>query len=150
LNYYLLHISPYKDMIFNPKESLSFSGNTGPYMQYMGARISSMMRKFAESDYSEGQFNSALLTSDEAWELIKLLANYPAVVDQAAAEMNPSVVASYVYDLSRNFSKFYHENQILNNEDKNLVVTRIELAKVVLQVLKNAFRLINIQFLEKM
>jgi len=150
LNYYLLHISPLKDMVFNPRESLSFTGNTGPYMQYMGARISSMLRKFGESDYSGGDFKPELLVSDEAWELIKLVANFPAVVDQAAAEMNPSVVASYVYDLSKNFSRFYHENQILNNEDVNLIVTRIELAKAVLQILKNAFKLINIQFLEKM
>jgi len=150
LNYYLLHISPLKDMVFNPRESLSFTGNTGPYMQYMGARISSMLRKFGESDYSGGEFKPELLVSDEAWELIKLVANFPAVVDQAAAEMNPSVVASYVYDLSKNFSRFYHENQILNNEDVNLIVTRIELAKAVLQILKNAFKLINIQFLEKM
>ncbi|MBI9098175.1 MAG: arginine--tRNA ligase [Spirochaetaceae bacterium] len=150
LNYYLLHISPYKDMIFNPKESLSFNGNTGPYMQYMGARISSMLRKYNGSDYSDGQFKPELLDSDEAWELIKLVAKFPSVVNQAADELNPSVVAAFVYDLSRNFSKFYHENQILNNEDMNLTVTRIELAKAVLQVLKNAFRLINIRFLEKM
>lgn len=150
LNYYLLHISPLKDMVFNPKESLSFTGNTGPYMQYMGARISSMLRKFGESDYSKGLFKAELLSSDEAWELIKLAANFPSVVDQAAMEMNPSIIAAYVYDLSRNFSKFYHENQILNNEDINLVVTRIELAKTVHQILKNAFKLINIQFLEKM
>lgn len=150
LNYYLLHISPLKDMVFNPKESLSFNGNTGPYMQYMGARISSMMKKFAQSDYSGREFKPELLSSDEAWVLIKLLAKFPSVVDQAAQEMNPSVVAAYVYDLSKNFSRFYHENQILNNEDKNLDVTRIELSKAVLQVLKNAFKLINIQFLEKM
>jgi arginyl-tRNA synthetase len=150
LNYYLLHISPYKDMIFNPKESLSFTGNTGPYMQYMGARISSMLRKYNESDFSNGKFKTELLSSDEAWELVKLLAQYPGVVDEAAAEMNPSVIASFVYELSRNFSRFYHENQILNNDDENLVVSRIELSKAVLQVLKNAFKLINIQFLEKM
>lgn len=150
LNYYLLQVSPYKDMVFNPKESLSFTGNTGPYMQYMGARISSMLRKFDESDYSAGEFNAELLTSDESWELIKLLAKYPSIVDQAAAEMNPAIIAAFVYDLSKNFSRFYHENQILKNDDKNLVVTRIELSKSVLMVLKNAFNLINIQFLEKM
>lgn len=150
LNYYLLHISPYKDMVFNPKESLSFTGNTGPYMQYMGARISSMLRKFDESDYSNGKFKAELLTSDESWELVKLLAQYPSVVDQAASEMNPSILAAFVYDLSKNFSRFYHENQILKNEDENLVVTRVELSKSVLQVLKNAFALINIRFLEKM
>jgi arginyl-tRNA synthetase len=150
LNYYLLQVSPYKDMVFNPKESLSFTGNTGPYMQYMGARISSMLRKFNEYDHSEGKVDTTLLTSDESWELAKLLVKFPSVVDQAAGEMNPSIVAAFVYDLSKNFSRFYHENQILNNEDKNLDVTRIELSKSVLQVLKNAFKLINIQFLEKM
>jgi arginyl-tRNA synthetase len=150
LNYYLLHISPYKDMIFNPKESLSFNGNTGPYMQYMGARISSMLRKYESGDYRDGKFRPELLNSPEAWELVKLIGSYPAMVDQAAADMNPSVLASFVYDLSRNFSRFYHENPILNNEDMDLVVTRIELSKAVLQILKNAFTLINIRFLEKM
>lgn len=119
-------------------------------MQYMGARISSILSKFAQSDYSDGLYKPELLTSDEAWVLVKLLAKFPSIVDQAAQEMNPSVVAAFVYDLSKNFSRFYHENQILNNEDKNLDVARIELSKAVLQVLKNAFKLINIQFLEKM
>lgn len=150
LNYYLLHISPYKDMIFNPKESLSFNGNTGPYMQYMGARISSMLRKYEAGDYREGEFKPEMLTSPEAWELIKLIGSYPSMVDQAAVEMNPSILASFVYELSRNFSRFYHENPILNNEDPDLIVTRIELSEAVLQVLKNAFKLINIRFLEKM
>ncbi|MBB6479035.1 arginine--tRNA ligase [Spirochaeta isovalerica] len=150
LNYYLLHISPLKDMVFNPKESLSFNGNTGPYMQYMGARISSMLRKYEEGDYSGGAFKPELLASPEAWELVKLIGAYPGMVDQAASEMNPSVIASFVYELSRNFSRFYHENPILNNDDADLIVTRIELSKAVLQVLKNAFKLINIRFLEKM
>jgi len=150
LNYYLLHISPLKDMVFNPKESLSFNGNTGPYMQYMGARISSMLRKYESGEYGGGSFKPEMLTSPEAWELIKLIGAYPGMVNQAAAELNPSVIASFVYELSRNFSRFYHENPILNNEDADLVVTRIELSKAVLQVLKNAFKLINIRFLDKM
>ncbi|MBN2656461.1 MAG: arginine--tRNA ligase [Spirochaetales bacterium] len=149
LNYYLLHISPLKDMVFNPRESLSFNGNTGPYMQYMGARISSMLRKYESGDY-RGEFRPELLTSPEAWELIKLIGAYPGMVDQAASEMNPSVIASFAYELSRNFSRFYHENPILNNDDSDLIVTRIELSKAVLQVLKNAFKLINIRFLDKM
>lgn len=150
LNYFLLHISPLKDMVFNPKESLSFNGNTGPYMQYMGARISSMLRKFEEGDYSAGTFRPELLGSNEEWELVKLIGAFPGAVNQAAEELNPSIVAGYAYDLSRSFSRFYHENPILNNEDMDLIVTRIELAKAVLQVLRNAFALINIRFLEKM
>ncbi len=150
LNYYLLHISTYKDIMFNPKESLAFSGNTGPYMQYTGARITTLVNKFSTMVISGCKFKPQLLTSDEAWELIKIVANYPSVIESAAKDLNPSVLTSYLYNLCKTYSRFYHENQILNNNDKDLDFSRIELSKVVLQVLKNTFSLLNIPYLEKM
>ncbi|MGL1893973.1 MAG: arginine--tRNA ligase [Spirochaetaceae bacterium] len=150
LNYYLLHISTYKDIMFNPKESLAFSGNTGPYMQYTGARITTLINKFSTMDTAGYKLKPQLLTSDEAWELIKIVANYPSVIELAAKDLNPSVLTTYLYNLCKTYSRFYHENQILNNEDKNLDFSRIELSKVVLQVLKNIFYLLNIPYLEKM
>jgi arginyl-tRNA synthetase len=152
LNYYLLQVIPTKDMVFNPAESISFAGNTGPYLQYMGARISSMLRKFeAESqDYEGVGFDSSLLTLSDERELIKQLALYPQAVAKAGAELDPSIICSYLYEVSRLFSKWYHDNPVLKAGDKSLVRARIELSKMVLQVLKNAYLLIGIPFLESM
>ncbi len=152
LNYYLLQVSPSKDMIFNPSESLSFNGNTGPYLQYMGARISSMIRKFDEKhiEFEGIEADASLLKVEDEKELIKMLISYPESVEQAAEELNPSCIASYLYDLAKIFSRFYHDNPVLNNKDKVVAVTRMKLATAVLQVLKNGFDLIGIPFLEKM
>lgn len=152
LNYYLLQVSPSKDMIFNPAESISFNGNTGPYLQYMGARISSMLRKYSEveADYAGVPFNPALLSLEDERGLIKQLAAYPEVVAKAGAEYDPSVVTSYLYDLSRQFSRWYHDNQILKAGEPALVKARVELSSMVLQVLRNAFALIGIPYLESM
>jgi len=152
LNYYLLQVSPSKDMIFIPEESISFTGNTGPYLQYMGARISSMLRKFEDrkDKFKDGAFKPELLTVKEEWEIVKLLAMYPEETEKAAEELNPSIITNYLYNLSRVFSRYYHDNPVLHNKDPNLVVTRITLVKAVLQVLKNAFTLVGIPFLENM
>lgn len=152
LNYFLLQISPGKDMIFDPKESISFSGNTGPYLQYMGARISSMLRKFEDrKDEFEGAgFQPELLILDQERELIKLLISFPEIVSEAGKGMNPSIVTSYLYDLSKVFSRYYHDTSILKDPDKDTVVTRIYLVRAVLQVLKNAFYLVGIPFLSRM
>ena len=151
LNYYLLQVSPAKDMIFDPKESISFTGNTGPYLQYMGTRISSMLRKFDEfgEDFT-GRFRPELLKEGDEWDIVKLLGSYPEVVDRAGAEYNPSMVTAYLYDLSRTFSRYYHDNPVLYNTDQDLVATRVRLCRAVEQVLKSAFALVAIPFLERM
>jgi len=152
LNYYLLQVSPYKDMIFFPEESISFTGNTGPYLQYMGARISSVLRKYEEGreKYSGGAFKPELLGGKEEWKLIKMLGNFPELVENAAVEKNPSLIAVYLYKLAKHFSRFYHDNPILHNENKDLIKSRIVLAKSVLQVLKNGLKFISVPFLERM
>lgn len=152
LNYYLLQVTPTKDMIFNPAESIAFNGNTGPYLQYMGARISSMLRKY-ESEYADIQklgFDSSLLTLSDERELIKQIALYPEVVRKAGASYDPSLLCSYLYDLSKLFSRWYHDNPVLKAATPDLVRSRIELATMVLQVLKNAFGLVGIPFLASM
>ncbi|MDR0301326.1 MAG: arginine--tRNA ligase [Treponema sp.] len=148
LHYFLLQPSPAKDMLFDPKESLSFNGNTGPYLQYMGARISSMLRKAGEK--TAGQADFSLLVSDPEWELIKILAEYPYAVNEAAANLDPSHLASYLYELSKSFSRFYHECPILNADDNALSDARLELSRAVMLVLKDAFHLVCIPFLEVM
>ena len=152
LNYYLLQVSPSKDMIFNPAESLSFNGNTGPYLQYMGARISSMIRKFEQQkEKFEGiEADAAMLIVEDEKELIKMLISFPEVVQQTAADFNPSGLTAFLYELAKTYSRFYHDNPVLNNEDKVLAVSRMQLSKAVLQVFRNGFELIGIPFLEKM
>ena len=152
LNYYLLQVTPQKDMIFNPAESIAFSGNTGPYLQYMGARISSMLSKFDEvkDEYKDTPFDPSLYTCDDEKALIKLIASFPEVVKKAGEGYDPSIICTLLYDISKTFSHYYHDNQILKADSKELVVARINLVKMVLQVLKNAFSLVGIPFLESM
>ncbi|GHV04490.1 arginine--tRNA ligase [Spirochaetia bacterium] len=151
LHYYLLQVSPTKDMLFDPKESLSFNGNTGPYLQYMGARISALLRKAESSGEVSGTvFNAELLSGDAEWELIKTLAAYPEAVSAAAAGMDPSLLAAYLYELSRTFSRFYHDCPILNAEESGLASARLALSRAVLRVLQDALHLVCIPFLEAM
>lgn len=152
VNYYVLHVSPLKDMIFDPKESISFNGDTGPYLQYTGARISSILRKFEQMNdkFEAGKFSPALIGEGDEWELVKKLAMFPEMVSQAAEELNPSLLAGFLFDIAKTFSRYYHDNPVLHNESVDLVVTRVTLTKAVLQVLKNGYELILIPFLEKM
>jgi arginyl-tRNA synthetase len=152
LNYYLLQVSPTKDMVFDSKKSISFNGNTGPYLQYMGARISSMVRKFDEqkADFAGIDFDSKYLTEEEERELIKSIALYPEIVEKAGKDFDPSVICSFLYDLTKLFSKWYHDTKILKADDKSIVVARMGLASMVLQVIKNAFPLVGITFLDSM
>ena len=152
LNYYLLQVTPTKDMVFNPEESIAFNGNTGPYLQYTVARISSIMRKFddVKNDYNSIVFDGNLLTVDDEKALLKLIADFPEYVKKAADGYDPSIVAGYLYEIAKTFSHYYHDNRILNADTKDLVFARIKLCSMVLQVMKNGFALIGIPFLEAM
>jgi arginyl-tRNA synthetase len=154
LHYYLLSVSPGKDMLFNPGESLSFNGNTGPYIQYMGARISALLRGAPSpaeaSAVPAPEEHPELLTGDPEWELLKILADYDGAVAAAAEGMDPSLVGAYLYSLSRAFSRFYHDCPILQAETPALSEARLALARGVLRVLKDALGLIGIPFLETM
>jgi len=152
LNYYLLQPSPFKDMIFDPKESLSFSGNTGPYLQYTGARISSILRKFEQR---AGEFRGAavqpeLLQQPDEWLMVKQMAGYPETVVQSAGDLNPSFLTAALFELAQTFNHYYHRNPILHNENPDLVVSRITLARAVRQVLGNGMRLIGTPLLDRM
>ena len=152
LHYYLLNVAPVKDMLFNPEESLSFTGNTGPYLQYMGARIASILRKAEESGIAPDTSEKAvsLLSSESEWDLIKKLGDFPSVVAKAAEALDPSVVAQYLYDVSKAFGKFYQQCPILAAEKTELVRGRLFLAECTLTVLKNAMYLVLVPYLEKM
>jgi arginyl-tRNA synthetase len=149
INYFLLAAMPSKDMIFNPAESLSFTGNTGPYLQYMGERISSILRKYEKPvELNPGLFK--LLDKDDEWEIIKMLLSFPEIVEDAGKELNPVIITSFMYELAKKFSKYYHDNQVLNNKLPQLVDARVLLCSSVGQVIKNCMYLTNITYLETM
>ena len=152
LHYYMLQATPIKDMLFNPAESLSFNGNTGPYLQYMGARINSILAKAKENglvaDSSEDSVK--LLNAPEEWELIKQLGDYPSIVQKSAENLDPSLMAGFLYETAKLFSKFYQQCSIMNAETNELAKARLYLAESTLQVMKNAMNLVLIPYLEKM
>lgn len=154
LHYYLLQITPVKDMLYNPEESLSFNGNTGPYLQYMGARISSILRKASEKglEPSSDENDLALLTHESEWALIKELGKFPYVVAKAADDLDPSQVALYLYDVCKSFSAFYRDCPILSLDEQNktLARARLELCRCTLLVLKDAMSLVLVPFLDRM
>ena len=148
LNYYLLQVSPTKDMIFNPAESISFNGNTGPYLQYMGARISSMLSRYGKEIPSS--FDASVLTLEDERALVRHLALFGEVVERAGQGYDPSQITAYLYELSKTFSRWYHDNPVLKAPTEALVEARVVLASLVLQVLKNAFALVGVPFLAAM
>ncbi|MGN1164310.1 MAG: arginine--tRNA ligase [Candidatus Ornithospirochaeta sp.] len=150
LNYYLLQVSPTKDMVFNPKESISFNGNTGPYLQYTGARISSILRKYSETEDQNVPFVGTLLSGEDEKTLLKSIDSFPEVVEKATLSFDPSVVAGYLYDLAKTFSHYYHDNRILNAETPELVKARVMLCRMLKRVMENGFALIGVPFLESM
>ena len=156
LHYYLLSASPSKDMLFNPRESLAFNGNTGPYLQYMGARISSILREaagaaagLAAGSAVGGTVKPELLSSDAEWELIKVIAAYGEAVADAAARMDPSILTACLYELAKAFSRFYHDCPILK-AGPDLAAARLALCRSTLGVLKHGLDLICVPFLEAM
>jgi arginyl-tRNA synthetase len=152
LHYYLLEITPNKDMLFNPEESLSFNGNTGPYLQYMGARISSILRKARESDIQPdgSEASVELLATQAEWDLIKKLGEFPALTAKSAENLDPSLMTGYLYDTAKLFSRFYQQCPILAAEHEQLKAARLYLAECTLTVLKNAMELVLVPYLDKM
>ncbi len=149
LNYYLLQVQPQHDMVFDPKKSIAFNGNTGPYLQYTCARISSILRK-AEGEEYENAFNGSLLTNEDEKALLKAIESFPETVRKATLSYDPSIIAAYLYENAKTFSHYYHDNQILKAETKELSYTRICLIKALRTVMKNGFSLIGVPYLESM
>lgn len=150
LKYFLLKVDPRKNMVFNPKESIDFNGNTGSFIQYTHARIKSVLRKAAESGVSAGALQKDLQLSDKEAGLVQTLAAFPSVVAQAGAEYSPSQIANYTYDLVKQYNQFYHDFQILKEENAALRDFRLMLSANVAKVIKNAMSLLGISVPEKM
>lgn len=150
IHYYLLQVTPRKDIVFDPAESIAFNGNTGPYLQYTGARISSMLRKYAEGSGDTGTLDCSLIVGDAEWEITKSIAEFPETIEQAAKEYNPAIVGSYCFSLAKLYSRYYHDHPVLHNDDPNLVASRVVLSESVRNVLRNGLALLGIDFLESM
>lgn len=148
LKYFLLKVEPRKNMLFDPKESIDFNGNTGPFIQYTYARIQSIMRKAEGMDFHATQQVAELLPKEV--ELVKRLNEFGEVVKQAGAELNPSLIASYAYDLGKQFNQFYYDHSILNEPDEAIRHQRLLLSYLTSEVLKNAVGLLGIEMPERM
>jgi len=148
LKYYMLKVDPKKQMLFNPEESVDFNGNTGPFIQYTFARIQSILRK-ADFDY-KNVVSSAIEMHEKEKELIKQLQVFPDVIQNAAAQHSPALIANYSYDLVKEFNSFYQQVSILGEENQDKKVFRVQLAKAVGNTIKNAFSLLGINVPERM
>ena len=148
LKYYMLKVDPKKQMLFNPEESVDFNGNTGPFIQYTFARIQSILRK-ADFDY-KNVVSSAIEMHEKEKELIKQLQLFPDVIQSAAAQHSPALIANYTYDLVKEFNSFYQQVSILGEENQDKKVFRVQLAKAVGNTIKNAFSLLGINVPERM
>ena len=149
LKYFILKVDPKKTMLFDPRESIDFNGNTGPFIQYTHARIRSIMRKAEETGIQTDSFTQAQLLQDEI-ELIKALTEYPATVRTAGEQFAPSVIAAYAYDLAKQFNGYYHDHSILKEENEATRALRLKLAAVVARTLKSAMALLGINVPERM
>lgn len=151
LKYFILKVDPRKNMLFNPKESIDFNGNTGPFIQYTHARICSVLRKAAEAGINlPDAADEGLTLSDVESNLIQSLANFPAVVAQAGSEYSPALIANYVYELVKQYNSFYHDFSILKEENEALKVFRLLLSKKIAAVIKTGMSLLGIEVPERM
>lgn len=149
LKYFILKVDPKKNMTFNPSESVDFNGNTGPFIQYTYARIQSVLRKSEKEsfDFSLQDFSGI---SQKEKDLIRLLYYFPELIDDAAKELNPAIIANYMYEVAREFNQFYHDHSILNAENAQTQDFRLALAASCAKVIVNGMYLLGIEVPERM
>lgn len=151
IRFFILKYDPLKDFVYNPKESLRFDGETGPYVQYTHARLASILRKAAVFEEAEPRSTPKFKTlrEEETKRIIKLLADYPKVLETATEKLNPSHLTRYLLDLCQATNEFYHKYKILS-EDEPFKSTRLYLIESIKQVIKNALTVLHIEPLERM
>ena len=151
LKYFILKVDARKNMTFNPKESIDFNGNTGPFIQYTYARIQSVLRKAKEAGIDvPQQLHAGIELSEKEEELIQMLADFSAVVKQAGTDYSPSVIANYCYDLVKEYNQFYHDFSILREENEAVKVFRLALSENVAKVVRLGMGLLGIEVPERM
>jgi len=147
LKYFILKVDPKKSILFDPKASVDFQGNTGPFVQYTYARIQAILRK---ASIDENLISDAIKLSDKEKNVLKQLQLFPYTIQQAAANYSPALIANYTYDLVKEFNSFYQNISILGAENAALMSFRVQLCSAVGKTIKNAFSLLGIQVPERM
>lgn len=150
LKYFILKVDPRKNMTFNPKESIDFNGNTGPFIQYTYARIQSVLRKAAEAGISEAYNADAVVLSEKEVSLIQRLTDFPSLVEEAGRTYSPALIANYAYDLVKEYNQFYHDFSILREENADVRAFRLNLSRTVGDIIKRAMWLLGIEVPERM
>ena len=151
LKYFILKVDARKNMTFNPRESIDFNGNTGPFIQYTYARIQSVLRKAAESGIVvPGQIPAGIELSEKEEGLIQMVADFAVVVKQAGEDYSPSIIANYTYDLVKEYNQFYHDFSILREENEAVKVFRIALSANVAKVVRLGMSLLGIEVPSRM
>ncbi len=148
LKYFIIKVDPKKTMLFNPKESIDFNGNTGPFIQYTHARIQSILRK-ATVPYGPADTLGAQPSAKEV-RLIKLLGLYPGKVAEAGAALSPAIIANYAYDLAKEFNQYYHDTPILKEENEAVLKFRLALIDTLARTLRHAMALLGISLPDRM
>lgn len=149
LKYFLLKVDPRKNITFNPKESIDFNGNTGPFIQYTYARICSVLRKAEEEGMKIGNY-ADVTPGEREITLIQSLADFPATVQAAGQSYSPALIANYIYDLVKTYNQFYHDCSILKESDEAVRSFRLELSRQTARVVKTGMALLGIEVPERM
>lgn len=149
LKYFLLKVDPRKNMLFNPKESIDFNGNTGPFIQYTHARICSVLRKAADEGYAIGEYVTVKPEEREI-ALIQRLADYPSIVAGAGQQLSPAMIANYAYDLAKEYNQFYHDCSILRETDVTKRSLRLALSEATARTIASAMGLLGIRVPDRM
>jgi arginyl-tRNA synthetase len=148
LKYFMLKVDPSKTMLFNPKESIDFNGNTGPFIQYTHARIKSVLRKAAEQDLKAAI--STAEPTDREVVLVKRLTGFSGVIQEAGTAHSPALVANYIYELSKEFNQYYHDVSILREPDEAIKVQRLLLLQQIADIIKTGMGILGIEVPERM
>ncbi len=146
LKYFILKVDPKKNMTFDPRESVDFNGNTGPFIQYTYARIRSVLRKGKDVPKTVGK----QVMNDKEVALVRLMYDYPEVINESARTLNPSLVANFLYDLAKEFNQFYHDHSILNAEEQEEVSLRLMLVDAISRIIETGMDLLGIEVPERM
>jgi arginyl-tRNA synthetase len=151
LKYYMLKVDPIKNMLFNPRESIDFDGNTGPFVQYTYTRIRSVFRKANDLGIElPEKAPETIAINPKEKILLKLIHDFPAVVKNAGETFNPSLIVNYIYELVKEFNQFYHDCSILKEEDQEIRNLRLVLSGVISGIAKRGMELLGIEMPERM
>jgi arginyl-tRNA synthetase len=150
LKYFIIKVDPRKTMLFDPRESIDFNGNTGPFIQYTHARIKSILRKAQVSDVVVKGLEDTSKLLDKEVSIIKMLNNFPEKIKEGGDAHSPAVVANYAYDLAKEFNQYYHDVSIMREEDEQVRMFRLSLICVIAKVLTKAMGILGIELPERM